>query len=224
MIATWYVEAGKYDVLPIDSRGTQRFADERPAIAVDRTRYVYFPGTESVPSSAGPRVLNRPHSIEADVEIPKGGAEGVLLSSGGIDGGFVFYVKDRKLYYAHNYCMLDVYRVESSVDVPEGRHKLRYEFEPTGKPDVAHGKGTPGRAQLYIDGKLAGQAEFPVTIPLILGLSGGYQVGRNAGSPVTSDYQPPFAFTGTIYDVTVDVSGELIQDKDAEARMLLARQ
>ncbi|HZD40615.1 MAG TPA: arylsulfatase, partial [Terriglobales bacterium] len=80
MIATWYVEAGKYNVLPIDSRGTARFADERPKIAVDRTSYAFYPRTQGVPVNATANILNRPHSITADVEIPQGGAEGVLLS------------------------------------------------------------------------------------------------------------------------------------------------
>ncbi len=82
MIATWYVEAGKYDVLPIDSRGQLRAADPRPQIAVARTRYTYYPDTQTVPGNAGPNVMNRPFSITADVEIPKGGAEGVLLCTG----------------------------------------------------------------------------------------------------------------------------------------------
>ncbi len=224
MIGTWYVEAGKYDVLPIDSRGTQRFIDKRPVIAVARTRYVYYPGTQGVPSSAGPRILNRPHSIEADVEIPKGGAEGVLLAIGGSDAGCVFYVKGGKLFYALNYVMLSVYSVESSIDVPSGRHKLRFEFEPTGKPDFASGKGAPGHAILYVDGKSVGEADFPVTVPLALGLAGGFQVGRNGGSPVTDGYAAPFPFTGKIYSITVDVSGDLIADHEAEAKIILARQ
>ena len=224
MIGTWYVEAGKYDVLPIDSRGTQRFADERPTIAVARTRYVYYPGTQGVPSSAGPRILNRPYSIEADVEIPSGGAEGVLLSVGGSDAGCVFYVQGGKLVYALNYAMLAVYSVESTSTVPAGRHKLRFEFEPTGKPDFATGKGAPGHALLYVDGNQVGEADFPVTVPLALGLAGGFQVGRNGSSPVIDGYAAPFAFTGKINSVTVDVSGELMANPEAEAKMILARQ
>ena len=72
MIANWYVEAGKYNVLPVDSRGVARIAEPRPQIAVDRKSYTYYPGTQMVPANAGPRVLNRSHSITADVEIPKG--------------------------------------------------------------------------------------------------------------------------------------------------------
>jgi len=87
MIAMWYVEAGKYKVMPIDSRGTQRFADERPQIAVNRTSYVFYPDTQGVPANATVNILNRPYSITADVDIPEAGAEGVLLSQGGSDGG-----------------------------------------------------------------------------------------------------------------------------------------
>jgi arylsulfatase len=96
MIATWYVEAGRYNVLPVDSRGVLRFADPRPYITFARTSYTYYPGTQMVPISAGPSVLNRPYSITADVEIPKGGSEGVLLSAGDVQGGFSFYVQDSK--------------------------------------------------------------------------------------------------------------------------------
>ncbi|MCQ1535645.1 arylsulfatase [Methanosarcina sp. KYL-1] len=224
MIATWYVEAGKYNVLPIDARGVLRLADERPQIAAERTHYTYYPGTQVVPMNAAVRVLNRPHSITADVEIPPGGAEGVLLAHGGIDGGYSFYIKGRKLHWVHNYVARTLYHIESVENVPEGRHKLRFEFEVTGKPDVAKGMGSPGRAQLYIDGKLVGQVEVPVTTPIIIGLTSGVTCGSAPGAPVTPDYQPPFEFTGKMYSVTVDVSGKLIEDKEAEIRMLMARQ
>jgi arylsulfatase len=78
MIAQWYVEAGKYNVLPIDGRGSQRVADERPAIAVGRTSYTYYPHTQPVSASAGANCMNRPHSITADVKIPEEGAEGSI--------------------------------------------------------------------------------------------------------------------------------------------------
>jgi arylsulfatase len=93
----------------------------------------------------------------------------------------------------------------------------------TGKPDIANGKGAPGRAQLYIDGKLVGQTEVPVTTPLAFGLT-GLSCGAAHGAPVVPEYKPPFEFTGKIYSVTVDVSGQLIEDKEAEVRMVMARQ
>jgi arylsulfatase A-like enzyme len=224
MIGMWYVEAGKYNVMPVDGRGTSRFAEERPQIAIDRKSYTFFPGTQSVPFNAGPRILNRTHSITAEVQIPAGGAEGVLISFGGTDGGVSFYVKDGKLHHMHNYVARDYLHVESQDLVPEGTHSLRFEFEVTGKPDIATGKGTPGRAQLYIDGKLVGQEEYQLTTPLSMGLTGGWSVGADPGAPVGPFYDSPFEFTGTINSVTIDVSGEVIQDKEADFKRLLARQ
>ncbi len=72
MIGMWYAEAGKYNVLPIDSRGTLRFADQRPQIAADRKKYVYYPGTQVVPANAAPRVVNVPHSVSVHANVPKG--------------------------------------------------------------------------------------------------------------------------------------------------------
>src|SRR5690606_16308199 len=103
LIALWYVEAGRYDVLPIDGRGQQRFADERPAIAGERSQYTYVPGTSSVPENGAANLINRSFVLRADVEIPDGGAEGVLLCHGGNSGGYTFYVRDGKLSYAYNY-------------------------------------------------------------------------------------------------------------------------
>jgi arylsulfatase len=224
MIATWYVEAGKYNVLPVDGRGVQRLAEERPQIALPRTRYTYYPNTQDVPSNSAVRVLNRSHSITADVEIPQGGAEGILLAHGGNDGGYSFYVKGGKLHWVHNYVARSLYHVESVESISEGQHQLRFEFEVTGKPDFATGKGSPGCAQLYIDDKLVGQIDVPVTTPLNLGISGGLSCGVGISSPVTPDYEPPFMFTGKIHSVIVDISGDLIHDKEAEMRMIMARQ
>jgi arylsulfatase A-like enzyme len=224
MIAQWYVEAGKYNVLPVDGRGQQRFADDRPQIAADRTSYTFYPGTQEVPVNAAAKITNRPHSITADVEIPEGGAEGVLISQGGIDGGYSFYVKDGKLQYLYNYVARTFYHVESTTLVPTGRHQLRYEFEVTGKPDILKGLGSPGLGQLYIDGELVGQVEMEVTNPIMLGLASGVAIGADPGSPVTDKYKAPFNFNGVIHNVTMDVSGELIHDSEAEMRAIMARQ
>jgi arylsulfatase len=218
MIALWYVEAGKYNVLPLDSRGTARFADERPQLTKDRKVYAYYPGTQAVPENVAVKVLNRAHSITAEVEIPKGGAEGVIVCHGSNAGGYSLFVKDGKLHYVHNYVGAQEFHIESTQEVPKGKCKVRYEFEPTGKPDVANGKGAPGRGELYINGKLVGKGDLPVTVPLGFGLGGGLSVGRNLGSAIYSLYEPPFAFTGRIFKVTVDVSGKMIQDTEEEAK------
>ena len=242
MIAQWYVEAGKYNVLPIDGSGAARLMVERPQVAVPRERYVYRPGTQTVPAWVSPRLLNRAHSITADVEIPAGGAgagagsaggsggsegaggaEGVLLCQGTSAGGWSMYLLGGVLHYAHNYVRREVYKVSAVDPVPPGRHELRFEFEPTGEPDFLAGKGAPGRAQLYVDGRLAGQAEFPVTTPIGLN-PGGLTCGSNPGAAVVADYRSPFRFTGTLHTVTVDLSGDLISDTEGEMRMAMMRQ
>jgi arylsulfatase len=128
------------------------------------------------------------------------------------------------LHYLYNYVARTFYHVESNVPVPLGRHQLRYEFEKSGEPEVLKGKGAAGRGQLYIDGTLVGQVEMPVTNPIMLGLASGVAIGADPGSPVDSKYSAPFPFTGKIYNITVDVSGELIRDTEAEMRAIMARQ
>jgi len=223
MISLWYVEAGRYNVLPIDGSGFIRVMAERPGVAEPRDQYIYRPGTQTVPYFAGPKVVNRPHAITADVDIPPGGAEGVLICQGTCVGGWTFYIQDGRLHFAHNYVRRATYTVSSPDPLPAGRHQLRFEFEPTGKLDIPSGKGTPGRAQLYVDVHLAAQAEFPVTTPVGFN-PGGLTCGANPGTAITTAYQAPFPFTGTLHTVTIDLSGDLIIDSEAEMRIAMARQ
>jgi hypothetical protein len=184
---------------------------------------VYYPGGSVVPSFAAPPVYNRAYTIEADVEIPAGGAEGVLMAQGGDAGGYAFYVKDGQLCFVYNYVGLDRFELRTEDGLTEGRHALRYEFEPTGEPDIAKGKGVPGRGQLYIDGKLAANTEYPHTPPLFFELE-GLSCGFDFGAPASETYEPPFAFTGTIRQVSVDLAGELIADDEATLRLMMAQQ
>ena len=224
LIATWYNEAGKYNVLPIDSRGTQRIALERPQVAKARTRYVLYPHTQSIVSAAAPKILNRPHSFVAEVEIPPGGADGVLLSFGGNDGGFSFYVEHGKLCYLHNYLALDYFYVKAERALPEGRRSLGMQFTPTGQPDVKRGKGVPAKVTLLVDGEPVASSQLPYTVPIRLGQGGAMLVGQDAGSPVNPQYKPPFKYAGRIKRVIVDLSGEPVVDHEAEMRAFMRKQ
>ncbi len=190
MIATWYVEAGKYHVLPVDGRGVQRYADERPQLTKNRTHYTFYPHTQAVPYNAGAITLNRTHSITADVEIPSGGAEGLsfLLEA------WMAAIRSTCKMANSIRSKLRGSRLSAGGEHrpdPGQRHDLRFEFEVTGPPDFANGKGTPGRAQLYIDGKLVGQADFPHTTPFTLGLTGAMIVGADPGAPVRRSTSRP---------------------------------
>ena len=199
------------------------YATVRPQVARPRTQFVYYPDGAPVPTFTSPPIMNRPHSITAEVEIPQGGAEGILLATGGVTGGYAFYVKDKKLHYVHNYMGAHQYTVSSVEEVPEGKVTLRYEFEVTIPPQIREGKGAGGNAQLYIDDKLVGDSEFPMTTPIVFGLE-GMSCGYDFGDGVTEEYKAPFRFTGKISRVTVDLFGDLIQDDEAEIRRIMAKQ
>jgi arylsulfatase len=224
LITMWYVEAGKYNVLPIDGPDQARFAAQRPELAGERDRYIYYPGTQTVPESSAAKVLNRPHVIAAVVDIAEGGAEGVLLAHGGGSGGYSLFVEDGRLHYVHNYVGSERFRLVSEEPVPEGRSVLSYQFEPSAPPDLANGKGAPGTGTLFINDKPVGSMELPYTMPITISIDEGLNCGKDTGSPVADTYQAPFPFTGTLHRVAIDVSGERIQDHEAEIRLALARQ
>ena len=225
MVGTWYVEAGKYNVLPIDSRGPARALDERPQIAVARESCTYYPNTQVVPINSCPQTAEPAIQHHRGCRHPEGwrGRRAPVLWE--CPRGVSFYVQNAKLHYAYNYVDSQYFDIESTAPVPEGRHQLRFEFEVTGKPDIMKGKGAPGTGRLYVDGKLAGQGDLPLTIPILMGLGVGILCGANTGSPVCDKYDPPFTFTGTIYSATVDVSGETIkEDPDHAFKVMMARQ
>ena len=164
------------------------------------------------------KVLNRAHSLTAEVEIPKGGAEGVLVCHGGNAGGYTPVRQGQEA--ALRPQLRRRAGIPRRVDeaVPEGKCELRFEFEPTGKPDVAKGKGAPGRAQLYINGKLVGQGDMPVTVPLLLGLGGGLAVGAQPRLGRLRALRAAVRVHRPIFKVTADVSGKMIQDTEEEAK------
>ena len=195
MIGQWYVEAGKYNVLPIDSRSTLRFADPRPQLTGPRDVLTYYPGTQAIPPVAAANTLNRAHSITATVEIPEAGAEGVLIANGGNTAGYALFLQDGKLRYDHNYVGLEHFEAESADMVPPGEHELRFTFEPTGEPDLAAGMGSPGIGKLFVDGKEVGRIEMPYTVPLQFDF-GGVSIGVDPplpSAPATRHPSPSLA-------------------------------
>ena len=148
----------------------------------------------------------------------------MLLAHGGRTGGYSFFVKDSQLHFVYNFLGRDSFTVVSDTKVPAGDVLLRYEFEPTGQPDFAAGKGVTANGQLYIDRKLVGAVDMPHTVPNIFSTE-GLTCGRDAGGRgAPEDYQDDFAFTGTLKRVTFDLSGELIVDSDTDMKVAMARQ
>ena len=188
LIALWWTEAEKYHVLPLDCTFLQRGAVERPQAKKAREQFVYYPGLSVVPAFNTPPLLNRPHSITAELDIPEGGAEGVILAQAGYAGGFTFYVQDGLLRYVHNYVGQELFEVVSDEPLPAGPVTVRFEFEVTTPPKLREGLGAGGLGQLYLDGKLVANAEIPVTTPIHFGLE-GFSCGYDGGAAVVPDLQ-----------------------------------
>ncbi|HMH57936.1 MAG TPA: sulfatase-like hydrolase/transferase, partial [Galbitalea sp.] len=224
MVGRWWTEAGKYGVMPLDGDARSRLGLERPTIARPREKYVYYPGGAPVPFAATPKLYNRPFSITAEVTIAPGGSEGILLAQGGRVGGYAFFTKDQRLHFVYNYLGRDTFEVHSNEDIPTGDGSLRYEFEPTGEPDFAAGKGVPGVGQLYINDRLVGAVDMPHTVPVLFSTE-GLTCGYDGGSRVVPDvYADAFPFAGTLKRVTLDVTGNLIDDSTSDLRIAMARQ
>jgi len=211
MIERWWSEAGKNNVLPLDDRGIIRLL-EQPNLNRPRTIVTYMPGMPTMPRNNMLNFRNRSYSITADVEIPSGGAEGVLMSLGGRFGGFSFFVQNNRLSYAYNWVGLERYTVTSTEPVPAGSVRLRLEF--TGRPGS-------GIAALYINDKQVGEGRVAHLVPITFGLSEGLTVGRDPSTPVTESYQSPFEFTGKIKKVVMELKEDSKQARASTASLLL---
>jgi hypothetical protein len=222
----WFVEATKYNVLPLDDRAMSRMVDTlgQPTLIKNYSKYTYYPRTAEVPESLAANVKNRSHSITARVEIPSEGAEGILLTQGSRFGGYALFVKNKRLAYVYNYLGLNLYRIISNMEVPAVESFLEFKFQTTGKPDILRGKGAPGIGRLTIDGKKVGEAPIPLTCPVVFSLTGcGLTCGYANGAPVSpEDYETPFRFSGKIREVVVQFAGEPPYEAEAELRKLMA--
>jgi arylsulfatase len=146
-------------------------------------------------------VKNRSLTITADVEIPTGGASGVILAQGGRFGGWSFYLKGGKPIYAYNFLGLQRFAVAGAQSVPAGKAKIRFEFAYDGG-----GLGKGGLGTMYVNDKKVAEGRIERTQANLFSLDDAADVGMDEGTPVTEDYTPAAsAFTGKILKVTIDV-------------------
>jgi arylsulfatase A-like enzyme len=223
LIQLWWEEARTYNVLPLDGTISQRFATPRPSELGSGDRLVFFPGSP-VFTLGQPKVFNRDYVISADLVVPDEGAEGAIVATGGGTGGYSLYVKDGRLGYVYNYLDIAYFTIAANADLPTGDVNVMLEFEKTGDADIRAGKGAPGTATLIQNGEVVGSVDMDVTVPLIFSAE-GMTVGRDYGDSVSKAiYQPPFDFTGTVKQVTFDLSGDAIEDAEAERRRAMSKQ
>ncbi len=223
LIAMWWVDAGRYEALPLESRGAvEILGAERPQLSKPRTRYVYYPGGAAVPESVTPNIRNRSYTIAAEVDITSPEAGGVLFSQGSRFGGHALYVKDGHLAYVYNWLGQQVQTVVSDEPVPLGHVVLSASF--ARENDTMPATGT---LSLHMRDAQVGAATI-MTQPGKFGLGGGgLVVGRSGPEQVADGYpgERPWPFVGgSIIKVVIDVSGEPFVDLAKEAAAMFARQ
>ncbi|MBA7468644.1 hypothetical protein ES707_03896 [subsurface metagenome] len=223
MIALWWHEAGKYQGLPLEDRiAPELLTTPRPQPAPQRNLFVYYPNTAPIPEGVAVNIRNRSYTIAADVEIPGGGAQGVLFTMGSRFGGHAFYIKDNRPRYVYNFVGAEQV-ITSDAEVPAGRATLSVAFT----KESEEPKGTAhGMLALYINDRKVGEGRIK-TQPAYFDLAGkGLSVGLSQGDAVTDDYpgEPPWAFTGTVHKIMVDVTGEPYAHLEKEAAAMMARE
>ena len=194
-------EAKKYNVLPLDNRSLARFLEPRPSATGGRTTFTYTGELSNTPKGGAPSTLDRSYKITALVEIPQGGAEGMLVTDGGRFGGYGFYLLKGKPVFVYNFVNVERYRWEGRDGVATGKHTLVFEFKYDG---IGFGHG--GDGTLTVDGKVVAKKKIPKTMPFTFPEDETFDVGVDTRSPVDDDdYQVPYRFTGKLHKLTVEL-------------------
>ena len=212
MVGRWFAEAGMHKVLPMNDT-LARFVSRNPYSVASRNTWELRPGAGRIPRAAAPDLRNRSYTIEAEVEIPPVGAEGVLVAQGDWCGGYALFVRDGHLVHDYNFVNRH-YVVRSDRPVPAGKCTLGFAVRKTG-PFQAEGT-------LMINGKACGSVDMPQTYRAQTSFI-GLEVGQ-APRPSVSDFEAPFAFTGTLHRVTYDLADDQSVDVAGELRGALRRQ
>lgn len=200
----FWEEAERYRVTPLLATLSTFFGILPPT--TDETRFEYRGDVQNVLSGMIPRIYNRSYSITADLVVPDGGAEGVIVAEADHLGGFTLYVKDGKL--THTYSMMGVFifKQVAEQDLPSGNVTVRMEFAAdSAKP------ATGGEVTLFIDDQPVGSGRMDHTVPVRFSGYAGLDIGRDNGGVVDLSYedQKPFAFTGTVKKVVFDIKPHL---------------
>ena len=217
LVALWWEEARRNDVLPLDNRVLEVMAHKHDHRR-DQETYRYFQGGSPVPEWVAVDVRNRSHAIEVTVEIPDGVVpSGTLLALGCALGGWSFHVLDGRLRYLHNLHGQRLYEVVAETSLDPGRHRVAFRFEKD--------EGLGGQATLVQDGVVVGTGAVKRFTPVafnevMIGLTCGYEWGPAVGG----DYAAPFAFNGTIVRAEVTATGPVVRDPVAEVAAILASQ
>ncbi len=193
------VEAAKYQVFPLDNDVLKRILAPKPSYTAGRSVFTYSGELSGTPGSNAPSTLARSYTITAEVEIPKDGGEGTIVTHGGRFGGYGLYLLKGKPVFTYNFFDMERTRWEGQEALAPGKHTLVFDFKYDGP-----GFGKGGSGVLRVDGEEVASKKLPHTIPFILTIDETFDVGVDTRTPVDDkDYQVPFRFTGKLAKLTV---------------------
>ena len=204
----FWVEAKKYDVLPLDDRFAERGDPSlRPSLIAGRADFSYYPGTV-IPEPSAANTKNKSHIITATIEVPRGGADGVLVAEGGAAGGYTLYIQHGKPVFEYNYMAHERYKIASAETLATGPARVRVDFKYDGG-----GIGKGGTVSLFVNDQKVGEGRMDKSVPSRFG-SETFDVGMDNGSPVSDSYRPPFAYAGTIKKVEIHLGPSNLSASD----------
>ena len=217
-------EFAKHQVLPLDASVASRLAAPRPNLTAGRKVFTYSGNpVTGIPYSAAPSPLNTSYTITADIEVPQGGADGMIVTDGGRFGGYGMYLLKGKPVFTWN--LLDLKRVKwvAPDALTAGRHTIVFDFKYDGLGFATlafnnmTGLGRPGTGTLMVDGKVIATQTLERTIPLTLPWDETFDIGSDTGTPVDDqDYQVPFTFTGKINKLTIALDPPKLTPEDVK--------
>ena len=200
----WLIEATRYNVLPLDDRVAERMNPDlagRPVLIKGKTQ-ILFPGMSRLSENAVLSLKNKSHSVTAEIEVPAGGAEGVIIAQGANIGGWSLYCKAVDSSTATTCSASTTSMPRARPRIPPGKHQVRVEFKYDGG-----GLGKGGTASLFIDGKKDGDVKIATTAAMVFSADDGLDVGEDTGAPVSPDYGPTGnAFTGRVRGVQLAIA------------------
>jgi arylsulfatase len=227
----FWIEANKYQVLPLDATVATRLVAPRPSLAAGRTEFTWSGEITGTPNGDAPSILNASYNYKAEVEIPQArelglgmaqAGDGMIVTQGGRFGGYGFYVLNRKPVFVWNLVDLKRVRWEGADALTPGKHTLEFDFKYDGLGmgtlafNNISGIGRSGTGVLKVDGKEVARQTMERTVPLILQWDENFDIGADTGTPVADDYQVPFKFTGKLNKLTLKIDRPQLSTADIE--------
>ena len=194
----------------------------RPTL-IRGTSQLFFPGMGRLSENSVVSIKNKSFSVTAELAVPEGGVEGVIIAQGGRFGGWSLYAKDGKAKFCYNVLGIHWFTTHADEPIPAGTHQVRMEFAYDGG-----GLAKGGTVTLYYDGKQVGSGRAGATQPMIFSADETTDIGYESGTTVTPEYTAQGSrFTGKIQWVQVDLGdddNDHFIDPDERLRIAMARQ